>query len=79
MHALFQGAPRAAGRHSPMGRHTRYEVVHLMHPFLSYLYLSQRLPQMSRTADPRNPPPLELGCALDVVSMHMTRLRVPYS
>eukprot|EP00965_Chrysotila_dentata_P087714 2896180-Pleurochrysis_carterae.AAC.1 len=62
-----------------MDRHTRYDVIHLMHPFLSYLYPFQRLPQISRTTDPSNPPPLELSCALDVVSTHTTPLRVPYS
>eukprot|EP00965_Chrysotila_dentata_P134416 4445000-Pleurochrysis_carterae.AAC.1 len=74
-HALFQDAARAAGRHPPMDRHTRYEVVPLIHPFLSYLYLLQRLPQMSSMTDPSNPRPLELDCALDVVSTHMTLLR----
>eukprot|EP00965_Chrysotila_dentata_P002954 95695-Pleurochrysis_carterae.AAC.1 len=79
MHALVLDAPRAVGRHSLMDRHTRYDLVHLMHPFLSYLYLFQRHPQMSRTTDPSNPPLLELGCALDVVSTHMPPSRVPYS
>eukprot|EP00965_Chrysotila_dentata_P091348 3015820-Pleurochrysis_carterae.AAC.1 len=58
-----------------MDRHTRYEVVHPIHPFLTYLYLLQRLSQMSSMTDSSNPPPLELGCALDVVSTHMTPLR----
>eukprot|EP00965_Chrysotila_dentata_P056779 1884277-Pleurochrysis_carterae.AAC.1 len=75
MHALSQDAPRAVGRHSRVDRHTRYDVVHLIHPFLSYLYLLQRLPQISSTPDSSNPPLLELGCAFDVVSTHMTPLR----
>eukprot|EP00965_Chrysotila_dentata_P145924 4820769-Pleurochrysis_carterae.AAC.1 len=62
-----------------MDRHTKYDTVHPTPPFLSYLCLFPRLPQMPKTTGPSSPPPPELGCALGAASVHTTPWRVPCS
>eukprot|EP00965_Chrysotila_dentata_P182255 6018924-Pleurochrysis_carterae.AAC.1 len=79
MHAPFEDVSHAVRRHSPLliDCHMRHNTYHPTLPFLFYLYLSQRSPHIPRAVDPSNPPPLELGCALDAALTHTTPWRVP--
>eukprot|EP00965_Chrysotila_dentata_P105889 3497496-Pleurochrysis_carterae.AAC.2 len=62
-----------------MDRRTKYNTVHLIPPFLPYLCLFPRLPQMPKTIGRSSPSPSGLGCALDASSVRTTPWRVPCS
>eukprot|EP00965_Chrysotila_dentata_P040060 1330618-Pleurochrysis_carterae.AAC.1 len=81
MCAPFEDAQHIVGCPGPllMDRHTKYDTVHLIPPFLPYLCLFPLLPQMSQTTDSSNPLPPELDCALDASSTYTTPWRVPCS